>query len=221
MSEQEHILITIDIATIDWTEGEHAGFSFILKQGTCIKVDWGDGHTSKMYGSGDSDFKLLDHRYKCDLSVPNHYKVMVSSTSDDAIIGFCSHTIDMEILGLDISNCHSMEILHFEDISTIDLSLNSSLKDVNLGDFEGETVDVSKNHQLERFSIRHGKVKKLSFINNPILREVNCSFCYSLKKVAIPNDSQIEKFEHECTSIHPKSLEWIEKIITRNSSNMT
>lgn len=213
MSEQEHILITIDIATIDWTEGEHAGFSFKLKPGTNIRVDWGDGRTSQLHWTGSKDNVLLDHRYKCSKSVRNDYRVVVSSTSQDAIIGFASHTIDMEIVGLDISRCQSLEELFFNDLQAIDLTHNKNLKGLTLEFYHGESIDISCNPKLERFVVRSSDaLKTLSFTKNPMLKEVDCSLCHKLTKVAIANDCSIEKFEYEDSPINQRCLEWIEKI---------
>lgn len=216
MSEQEHILITIDIATIDWTEGEHAGFTFKLKSGTKIRVNWGDGRANQLHckESKDNLFLDLNHSYKCNKSVRNDYRVVVSSASPDAIIGFASHTIDMEIVGLDISQCQSLEKLFFNDLHTIDLKHNKNLKDLNLEFYHGETIDISCNHKLERFVVRSSDaLKKLSFTKNHMLKYVDCSLCHKLTKVAIANDCSIEKFEYEDSPINQRCLEWIEKAL--------
>lgn len=217
MSEQEHILITIDIATIDWTEGEHAGFSFKLKPGTNIRVDWGDGRSSQLIWTGSKDNVLLDHYYKCNKSVRNDYQVVVSSASQDAIIGFASHTIDMEIVGLDISRCQSLEKLYFNNLPSIDLTQNAGLKEVDLPFYEGESIDLSGNPLLSVFKLMYSHtLKKLSFTHNPLLKEVDCSQCHKLTKVAIANDSAIESFKCAMSPISEKCLEWIERTINLN-----
>lgn len=217
MNEQEHILITIDIATIDWTEGEHAGFSFMLKPGTNIRVDWGDGRTSQLHWTGSKNNVLLDHRYKCNKSVRNDYRVVVSSTSPDAIIGFASHTIDMEIVGLDISHCQSLEKLYFNNLASIDLTQNTGLKDVDLPFYEGECIDLSGNTSLSVFKLTCSHtIKKMSFTHNPLLKEVDCSQCHKLTKVTIANDSAIESFNCDMSPISEKCLVWIEKAINHN-----
>ena len=217
MSEQEQILITIDIATIDWSEGEHAGFSFRLKPSTNIRVDWGDGHANQLSGTGSKDNIILDHRYKCDKSVRNDYQVVISSSTPDAIIGLASHTIDMEIVGLDISRCQSLEELYFNNLLSIDLTQNARLKDVDLPFYEGEAIDLSGNPLLRAFKLMYSHtLKKLSFTHNSLLKYVDCSQCHKLNKVAIANDSAIESFECSMSPITEKCMAWIEKAINRN-----
>ena len=204
-----HKLLEIDIATINWTEGDAAGFGFMILPGCTITIDWGDNRCDviKVFGN---ESEPVFHRYRTDLREKSYYSVCVYSDNPDAIIGLSSSTIDMEILRVDTSGCRSLKHLHFIAPPTLDLSANTELESLEIKEYGDTSFDLSHCSKLRDLNLDGaGQLKSLSLTKNLMLENVSLRCCFNLTKVSVSNNACFRSFSYESTPISEKYLRWI------------
>ena len=81
-------------------------------------------------------------------------------------------------------------------------------------------MDISCLPNLKKLICRSSVIKNLDLTHNNALEELDVSHCQRLKKISVSNASRLRIVANEYTEIDPKSLEWLEKTVTRNGGQI-
>lgn len=214
--------IIIDIHTIDWTEGEHCGLSFMIAKDKSATVAWGDGRKQTVYGredylNGGLIWQRLDHSFPFK---DYDYTIDIQSDYDDAIIGFCGLAMfEQSTYRVDVSRCPSLEIFEYSTCGPfpLDVSKNPLLRKVEAVEVGNSRLDFSANPLLEELDLRQSKhLVSLKLSKNDRLRKLDVSFCRKLRRIALSNTSSLNWVNCLETELHPKDKEYLMKTLQRN-----
>ena len=209
------------VRAIDWSQGNVGHVHVLLDGGSC-RIDWGDGHKTRLETGMVTEQPELLYAYhvypsKCK-ATGTCYDITISSDEDN-IVGIDADSGDMNVDDIDIRECQSIRYFCASHlISHFDLTGNPGIWQVDL---EGEScaiADFSNSKELRTLRYRWatgGRISlDLSRCDN--LEYLDCSYAY-LEHIAISNRSALKHFIYDDNSqLKAKSLEVIRRIVERN-----
>lgn len=225
--------IKINIATKQWTEGEHVGLTLKIREGRKATIDWGDGKSESTIDAAyaisiPADSETRDagegwvhygHRYK---EKGAAYSIVISSDGDDAIEGFQgSGFYEVHTDSVDVSECPEIEEFgHSGDpdmTSHIDLSHNTRLRSVWLRGLGCTDFDVSPCKELEAFEINEcPNITSVNLTKNDAVRKLTVTYCNSLRRISVSNRSALDRVTLTLTEIDANSLTYLKRVVRGN-----
>ena len=155
-----------------------------------INIDWGDGSKIETHKVSEFDVNEWYHYkyYKPNVAMKYRYHREFSEKSTITIIGekvthlglyYSDYLCDFcNVTSLDISKNSTLIELFYKgcDLTSIDLSKNSELQ--TLMCFQGQltSLDVSKNTKLETLCCGNNDLTSLNLSNNTNLKELTCFY---------------------------------------------
>ena len=216
--------IVIDIHTIDWTEGDHCGLSFLIVNGKKANVAWGDGRKQSVYGredylNGGLVWQRVDHYFP---QKDNDYTIGIQSDDDNTIIGFSGMAMfEQYTTRIDLSRCPSLKVFEYSACEGIllDVSGNPNLERVLVREVTNQQLDFSANPKLEELQISESNnLVSIKLSKNDRLRKLNICVNPKLQKVALSNKSSLNWLSYWGTdNLNPKDKEYLLKTLERNS----
>lgn len=222
--------IIMTVEAINWTGGDMGSVSVCLSGGSC-RIDWGDGHISKLRTSmhkeqpewlGDAHFYPSNCK-----AARERFNIIISSNSDN-IVGIWADSGEMDIANIDISGCQSL--VHFAAsylIDHFDLTTNPGIQSMDLKGEACGLADFSNSAELKELYFcntgggRHETGKILDLTKCDKLEYLECCHAYELTHIAISNRSALKKLVFdEHTPLSDKSLEIIKRIVERNGGEI-
>ena len=209
----EHRLLAISLRTLDWTEGDHVWFDARLAPEATIIVEWGDGKHSTLRPDLHGCSRV-EHYYKCK---GQQYQIEFLSDEPESILELVDGTWETRVDHVFIENCPSLRLLQYCGVAKFDLSGCANLEALDCESYGGEALDLSSLKNLQM--LRLHSVKNMTAINlnqNPKLEVLDLGFS-KIKKVAIPNNSNLKQLCWEETYLDKHSREWFQKVIEKNN----
>lgn len=214
--------ISVDIRTIDWTEGDHSCLGLIVAMGKSVTIAWGDGRKQTVHGKADSQSgglaeTCVDHYYaRKDCG----YTIDIQG-EDGSIIGFSGlGMFEQHALRVDVSRCPSLEAFEYSACGpfTLDVSHNPMLRKVEAVEVGNEQLDFAANPLLEDLDLRQSaSLRTLKLSKNVRLRKLSVFACESLRRITVSNRSSLRWVDLQNTQIQPKCKEYIMKALERNA----
>ena len=201
-------------------EGNHSWFDAKLKTNSTIYVSWGDGKISTMQTYDKGGWCRVAHYYTG--SEGKNHLFIITFESDDpyALEGLVDGTWENEVEQVSIVYCPGLTYLHYVQLLKTDFSAAPNLQTLVVTEYYADVLDVSCLPHLRKLICRSSKIKNLDLTKNKKLEQLDISFCTELKKIAIGNDSRLRIVANDYTEIERKSLEWLEKTVTRNGGQI-
>lgn len=213
--------ISIDIKTIDWTEGDHSCLSLMIANGKSATIAWGDGRKQTVYGrqdylNGGLVWTSIDHYY-----AHKGYCYTIDIQGDNgSIIGFSGMAMfEQSTFRVDVSRCPLLEIFEYSTCGpfTLDVSHNPKLKKIEAVEIGNERLDFSPNPLLEDLSLRDSKsLVSLKLSKNDRLKKLSVFLCHKLRHIALSNSSSLNWVDLQGTHLHPRDKEYLIKTLERN-----
>lgn len=134
------------------------------------------------------DFSPFEDIFKEFLQITSYVKVKITMGKQDSLKHLFIYS---KCVGLDIKECVSLERLFCyknNEIDTLDLSCNLSLKHLDCGNNKLTSLDLSNNLYLEKLICNGNQLKSLDLSKNVRLKELDCSYnkFRSLKDLSLP-----------------------------------
>ena len=213
-------LLTIAINTLEWTEGNHAWFDAKLKANSIIEVSWGDGKTSIMQTSDKGGWCRVSHYYAGSEGKSHPFLITFQSEDPSALEGLVDGTWETEVEKLTIVDCPALNYLQYVQLPTTDFSRAPNIHTLVVTEYYPNVLDISCLPKLKKLICRSSKIKNLDLTHNNELEELDVSHCRRLRKVSVSNESRLRIVSNDRTEIDSKSLEWLEKTVTRNGGRI-
>ena len=213
--------IVMTVRAIDWSQGNVGHVHVLLDGGSC-RIDWGDGHETRLETGMFTEQPELLYAYhvypiRCK-EAGTCYDIIISSDEDN-IVGINADSGDMNVDDIDIRECQSIRYFNASHlISHFDLTGNPGIWQVDL---EGEActiVDFTNSKELRTLYYRFasGGRKSLDLSKCDNLEYLECTYAH-LEHIAISNRSALKKFVYDDMShLNAKSLEVIQRIVDQN-----
>ena len=211
-------LISVDVTTILWTDGNHAWFDLWLAPDSEVKVSWGDGKTSVAKCS-DDDCCLVSHYYK-KRDVEESFHIEFFSDDENAILTLVDGTWEMEVDNLVIENCPAMKALQYHQLCKFDLSGCPNLEYLDIESCSSPLPDFGQFTNLCKLFCQKIKSRELDLSKCPSVEVLDLSFCSNLKKLALANESKLKTININLTELDKHSMEWLDKILKRNGGEI-
>ena len=213
-------LLTVSINTLEWTEGNHSWFDAKLKPNSTIYVSWGDGKTSTMHTNDKGGWCRVAHYYAGCEGKRHPFLITFESEDSSALEGLVDGTWETEVERLSIVDCPALNYLQYVQLPTTDFSGAPNIQTLVVTEYYGNVLDISCLPGLKKLICRSSKINNLDLTRNNELEELDVSYCQRLKKISVSNDSRLRIVANEYTEIDPKSLEWLQKTVTRNGGRI-
>ena len=213
-------LLTISINTLEWTEGNHSWFDAKLKPNSTIYVSWGDGKTSTMRTHDKGGWCRIAHYYAG--SEGKEYPYLITFESDDpyALEGLVDGTWENEVEKVAIIDCPGLTYLHYVQLPKTDFSGAPNIQTLVVTEYYANVLDISCLSKIKKLICRSSETKNLDLTHNNELEELDVSYCQWLRKVSVSNESRLRIVSNDRTEIDSKSLEWLQKTVTRNGGQI-
>lgn len=224
--------IIMTLKALDWSYGNVGEVRLLLDGGSC-RVDWGDGHTSRVSFppySKNPEWCGAVHAYPAScMAAEERFNIYVSSGDDDNIIGIDADSGDMNVDDVDIRGCQSIKRFSASHlISHFDLTCNPGIETVYLRGEACHRADFSNSVELRELIFNHtggglfDKVEKLDLSKCDKLEYLDCCYAWDLKDIVISNRSALKEFVYnDKTPLSDKTLGIIRRIIDRNGGKIT
>ena len=215
-SMRTQIKMTIRIWGDDKFTGYAGNVNVLLDGGSC-HIDWGDGHTSELYANGREWLHGL-HIYskKC-----ARRQITISSDTGN-IIGIIAddhNPIYANIEAIDISRCQSLK--YFGTTSAhFNLNGNPGIKAIDLVETDCTSIDFSNSTGLENLNIQDFKGKQLDLTKCNKLEYLACYCNSELTDISVSDDSALKTLIYQITPLSDSSLDRLRKVINRNGGEI-
>ena len=220
MNMDEPMRTQIKMTIRIWGDNKFTGYAgnvnVLLDGGSC-HIDWGDGHTSELYANGREWLHGL-HVYsaKC-----TSRQITISSDTGN-IIGIIAddhNPIYSHIEAIDISGCQSLK--YFGSTSAhFNLNGNPGIKAIDLMETDCTSINFSNSTGLENLNIQDFKGKQLDLTKCNKLEYLACYCNSELTDILVSDDSAMKTLIYEMTPLSDSSLDRLRKVINRNGGEI-
>ncbi|MBQ2110785.1 MAG: hypothetical protein II191_03475 [Clostridia bacterium] len=147
-----------------------------------------DIHLGNLGLCGEADFSDCTELSVINLQYNDLTKIDLSSCAD-LKEAFLSN--NMRLSDLDVSECPSLEVLNCASarINELDLSDKTNLKQLTIVGSTVPEIDLMSCVSLDTLSADSSQVRSLDLSNCEKMRQLRCSYCFSLEQLILPDNS--------------------------------
>ena len=195
-----------------------AGFRLMLNGGFCT-VNWGDGTTTTHHAEGEEQH--IRHTYPEECIETGKTFVITISSDEDNITGISINDefTYMDVKDIDISGCQSLK--YFGSTSAhFNLNGNPGIKAIDLVETDCTSINFSNSTGLENLNIQDFKGKQLDLTKCNKLEYLACYCNSELTDILVSDDSAMKTLIYEMTPLSDSSLDRLRKVINRNGGEI-
>lgn len=211
-------IISIDVTTLTWTEGNHAWFDFVLEQDEPIEVHWGDGHISRATGK-HMTIKRVAHYYK-KLDTEESYRIEFFVEHPGALIALFDGTWEMTVNRIVFMDCPHLKDLAYHQLNEVDFSGCPNIEYLDITGDNRQEIDLSYFPKLRKIICDQIRAKTLNLTGNPDIETISVCGCRKLRKLALANYSHLKTISYNLTDLDGNSIKWIKSIVERNDGEI-
>ena len=207
--------ITIDIQTINWTMGYYYSCDVLALKGCSFAIEWGDGKNDQCKSNGD--WISLIHEYpKSDYRNELPYRIRVYTRDPNGFIGFREGGSEVATQKLDPSQCPSLQYLTYHDLTSLDVSHNSALRELDCSRSQIKSLELD-TPLLETLNCCFSReLTRLNLSRCPLLHELDCRLCVKLTRLGLNNRSFLLWVNYAYTAHADKVEEHMLSIVQQN-----